>query len=486
MSARVLMFQGTGSNVGKSLIVAGLCRILARRGYKVKPFKPLNMSNNAAVTSDGGEIGRAQALQAQACRIPSSVHMNPVLLKPESDTSCQIIVQGKVFNEINGKKNFSFSKTLLPIVMDSYEKVKNDSDFVIVEGAGSSAETNLRINDIANMGFAQCANCPVILIGDIDRGGVIASIVGTHKVLDPRDRHLVKGFLINKFRGDVGLFDGGLKTITSLTSWNSFGIVPFLSEVMKLPGEDSLILDRLQPRENDKLKIVVPLLSRISNFDDFDPLRAEPGVYLEFIPPGYPIPGDADLVIIPGTKATTADLAFLRQNGWDIDIFAHVRRGGRLLGICGGYQMLGLSINDPYGVEGKPSSWPALGLLNVSTVMKESKRLRTLIGKCLLTEKPISGYEIHSGETVNMDLSPLFQLNDGSFDGARSKNGLIEGTYIHGLFTSDQFRRAYLNRIKVQSTPQIFYEQEIETILDSLADHLEKYVEIDSLINTAA
>lgn len=447
------------------------------------------MSNNAAVTQGGGEIGRAQALQAQACRIPASVHMNPVLLKPESDTSSQIIVQGKVFKDTKGKDYFSSSKLLLPIVLESYEKVKEDVEFVIVEGAGSPAETNLRVNDIANMGFAQRVRCPVILVGDIDRGGVIANIVGTHKLLHPKDRQLIKGYIINKFRGDVKLFEGGLETITRLTVWENFGVVPFLSEAMRLPGEDSLVLDRFHQSSKNTIKIVVPLLSRLSNFDDFDPLKAEPGVCLEFIPPGYPLPGDADLVILPGTKATTEDLAFLRENGWDIDIMAHVRRGGRVLGVCGGYQMLGLTIKDPHGIEGKPGKYSGLGLLDVRTVMKEEKTLRTVEGECLLTGNSISGYEIHRGETVRdgdeEGCASLFRLNEGRLDGIRSRNGLIEGTYVHGLFSSDSFRRSYLDRIKIQSTPPVFYEQEIERILDLLAQHLEDHLDIDHLLDIA-
>lgn len=326
--AKAIMFQGTGSDVGKSVIVAGLCRAFWRRGLNVLPFKPQNMSNNAAVTPGGGEIGRAQWLQALACGVNPTVHMNPVLLKPQSDQGAQLVVHGKVRGHYLARDYQGAKKDLLAAVMTSFDILKKDADLVIVEGAGSPAEVNLRQNDIANMGFAVEADCPVVLIGDIDRGGVIASIVGTEVLLDQEDHRMIVGFLINKFRGDIRLFDEGLKITAEKSGWRSFGVVPFLPEVAKLPAEDAVALSQPPTKLTGKIHIAVPMLSRISNFDDFDPLKAEPDVFLDMVPPGKPIPKSADLIILPGTKSTIADLEFLRGQGWDIDILSHHRQGG--------------------------------------------------------------------------------------------------------------------------------------------------------------
>ncbi|HET9161093.1 MAG TPA: cobyric acid synthase, partial [Caulobacteraceae bacterium] len=373
MAARALMIQGTGSDVGKSLIVAGLARAFTKRGLRVRPFKPQNMSNNAAVTAEGGEIGRAQALQARAARVAPTVHMNPVLLKPQSEVGAQVVVQGKVVGNAKARDYQTMKAKLLDAVLESFGTLVAESDLVLVEGAGSASEVNLRAGDIANMGFARAANVPVVLLGDIDRGGVIASIVGTKTVIDPADAAMIVGFIVNRFRGDPSLFDEGLKTIATKTGWPSFGLVPYFDAAHRLPAEDALGLPTA-PR-GEGLKIAVLAYPRIANFDDFDPLRLEPSVNLVFVRPGEALPGDAALVILPGSKATIADLAALRQAGWDIDLRAHVRRGGHVLGICGGYQMLGRSIADPDGIEGPPAMVEGLGLLPVDTVLEGDKVL---------------------------------------------------------------------------------------------------------------
>src|SRR5690606_3940872 len=326
-----VMLQGTGSSVGKSLLVAGLCRHFARRGLNVRPFKPQNMSNNAAVTADGGEIGRAQALQARAAGIAPSVHMNPVLLKPESETGAQIIVQGRRWETLKARAYGARKADLMSAVLASFDEVASGADLVIVEGAGSPAEINLRSGDIANMGFAEAAGVPVILVGDVERGGVIASLVGCKAVLSPDDASRIKGYIINKFRGDVSLFDGAVTAITERTGWPSLGVVPFFAPAMDLPAEDSADLDdkvvhRTSSRQS--IRIIVPLLPRIAIFDDLDPLRLEPDVEIEMIRPGRSLPLDRDLIILPGSKSTVSDLGKLKLEGWDIDIRAHVRRGG--------------------------------------------------------------------------------------------------------------------------------------------------------------
>jgi adenosylcobyric acid synthase len=374
-----LMIQATGSNAGKSTIVAGLARALVRRGLKVAPFKPQNMSNNAAVAVDGGEIGRAQAVQARAARLPPSVHMNPVLLKPETDTGSQVIVQGQRWGTLRAKNYLEKKAALMPAVLESFSRLADQVDIVLVEGAGSPAEINLRKGDIANMGFAVAADVPVVLAGDIDRGGVIASLAGTHLVLEPDERARIHGFIVNKFRGDPSLFDAGLTAVTDLTGWRSFGVLPWLPQAAFLPAEDAVDLDRAQASHATRV-IAVPVLARIANFDDLDPLGMEPDVKLVFVKPGEAIPGNADVVIIPGSKSTIGDLAFLRAQGWDIDIAAHVRRGGHVLGLCGGYQMLGRSIADPDGVDGAPGEVAGLGLLDIDTVMSGSKSTTIVSG----------------------------------------------------------------------------------------------------------
>src|SRR6202050_583558 len=376
MPVRALMFQGTGSDVGKSLIVAGLSRALTLRGLKVRPFKPQNMSNNAAVTADGGEIGRAQALQARAARTPPSVHMNPVLLKPQSEIGAQIVVQGRVFGSAKAAAYQHMKADLLPLVLDSFARLRGEADIVLVEGAGSAAEVNLRDNDIANMGFARAAEVPVVLDGDIDRGGVIASLVGTKAVIAPEDAALICGFIVNKFRGDAALFTAGMERIAQLTGWEALGLVPFFPAARALPAEDALALEQSRiAKPHARVRIAVPILPHIANFDDLDPLDAEPAVEVIRVRPGSPIPGDADFIVLPGSHATIADLVALRDACFDIDIAAHRRRGGMVLGLCGGYQMLGRTIADPDGIEGPPATSEGLGLLDVDTTLSSDKRL---------------------------------------------------------------------------------------------------------------
>jgi adenosylcobyric acid synthase len=485
VTARVLMFQGTGSDVGKSLIVAGLARALVARGLKVMPFKPQNMSNNAAVTEDGGEIGRAQALQARAARVPPSVHMNPVLLKPQSEIGAQIVVQGRVHGRAAAAEYQRIKPDLMPFVMDSFARVKRDADIVLVEGAGSASEVNLRHNDIANMGFARAAEAPVVLIGDIDRGGVIASLVGTKAVIDADDAKLIRGFLVNKFRGDPALFSDGMARIEAVTGWEAFGLIPFFAEARLLPAEDALALDGARPAKPDaRIRIAVPILPHIANFDDLDPLDAEPAVDLVRVRPGEALPGDADLVILPGSKATIADLAALRSAGFDGDIAAHLRRGGTVLGLCGGYQMLGRALHDPKGIEGPAASAPGLGLLDVETTLSGEKRLEPASGMTA-DGIPFSGYEMHMGATEGPDRGrPFARLAEGSPEGAVSADGRVIGTYIHGLFADDRQRSAWLERFAAGGAA-IAYEALIEETLDKLAAHLAAHVAIDRLLTIA-
>ena len=476
MAARALMIQGTGSDVGKSLIVAGLARAYTRRGLKVRPFKPQNMSNNAAVTAEGGEIGRAQALQARAAQVPASVHMNPVLLKPQSEIGAQVVVQGKVLGNARAREYQAMKPKLLGAVLQSFGRLTAEADLILVEGAGSASEVNLRAGDIANMGFARAADVPVILLGDIDRGGVIASLVGTKAVIDPADAAMIVGFIVNRFRGDPSLFEDGLKLITRHTGWPALGLVPFFADARKLPAEDALGLP--SERSAGRAKIAVLAYPRIANFDDFDPLRLEPDVDLVFVRPGEPLPGDAALAILPGSKATLADLAALHAAGWDVDIRAHLRRGGHVLGICGGYQMLGRSVADPHGIEGPPARADGLGLINVDTVLEGDKVLVEVSGT--LQGVPFKGYEMHVGRTTG-EVKPLLQLSghDQGADGGR-----VAGCYIHGLLADDRQRRHWLKRLGARES-SLDYEAEIKATLDRLADHLEKHIDCQRLLELA-
>jgi len=481
---RALMFQGTGSNVGKSTIVAGLARLLFRRGLSVAPFKPQNMSNNAAVAADGGEIGRAQALQARAARRPASVHMNPVLLKPESETGSQVIVQGRRIGTMRAREFGSRKQELLPKVLESYGLVAADADIVLVEGAGSPAEINLRAGDIANMGFAEAADLPVILVGDIDRGGVIASLVGTRAVLPRADRDRIKGFIVNRFRGDPSLFDEGERAIAAATGWAALGVVPWFADAGKLPAEDILDLARHEQTTGGGVVIAVPRLPRIANFDDLDPLAQEEGVELVLVEPGEAIPV-ADLILLPGSKSTIADLAFLRRQGWDIDILAHRRRGGRVIGLCGGYQMLGRSIADPDGVEGPAGRVDGLGLLDIETVLSPDKAVRPFRGRDAEAGHAVEGYEIHLGRSDGPDRArPWLSAMEGG-EGAVSSDGRVRGSYVHGLFAADGFRHAFLAGLGAPASA-FAYEDGVEAALDALADHLEAHLDIEAIMRIAA
>jgi adenosylcobyric acid synthase len=479
-----IMLQGTGSDVGKSLLVAGLCRVFARRGLVVRPFKPQNMSNNAAATDDGGEIGRAQMLQARAAGVPATVHMNPVLLKPQSETGAQVVVQGRVMASAAARDYAALKPRLMAPVLDSFARVSEGADLVVAEGAGSPAEINLRAGDVANMGFAIAAGVPVVLAADIARGGVIANLVGTAAVLPAEDRAQVAGFLVNKFRGDVCLFDEGVAEIEARTGWPSFGVVPWFPAASALPAEDTLGLP--QGRDGDGLVVVMPRLPHIANFDDCDPLRLEPGVSLRLVPLDEPLPPEADVVLLPGSKSTVADARALCAAGWDVDLRAHLRRGGRIVGLCGGYQMLGRRIADPAGHEGPPGDTPGLGLLDVETELAAPKVTRRTRGVSLLPgagEVPVEGYRIHMGRTRGPDTArPVVRLAEGP-DGAVSPDGRVMGCYLHGLFAADGFRRAFLAALGVASG--LAYEARVEATLEALADHLEAAVDTERLLSVA-
>ena len=476
------MIQGTGSNVGKSMLVAGLCRAYRRRGLSVAPFKPQNMSNNAAVTADGGEIGRAQALQALAAGLAPHTDMNPVLLKPETDIGAQVVVQGRRLTSAKAAEYNKLKPKLLPAVLESFERLRGHHDLVMVEGAGSPAEINLRADDIANMGFARAASVPIVLAGDIDRGGVIAQIVGTQAVIDRADADLIVGFLINKFRGDPRLFDDGYAMIAERTGWRGFGVVPWFRDAWRLPAEDALDLDA--PRRETGLHIVCLGLSRIANFDDMDPLAQEPGVRLTMLGPGRAIPGDADLVVIPGSKSTRGDLAFLREQRWDVDLQAHRRRGGRVLGICGGYQMLGRTVSDPDGIEGPPGETEGLGVLEVDTVMTGDKRLTETQAVHAATGQAFSGYEIHIGRTEGPDRARPFAHIGGRPEGAVSADGRVAGSYLHGMFRDDAFRAAWLTEMGAVPSGRS-HDAAVDAALDDLAAHLEAHLDLDGLLSVA-
>ncbi|MBU4531062.1 MAG: cobyric acid synthase [Hoeflea sp.] len=478
---RALMFQGTGSDVGKTVLVAGFCRLAANHGLKVRPFKPQNMSNNAAVADDGGEIGRAQWLQALACRVPASVHMNPVLLKPQSETGSQVVVQGRVVGHARGRDYQKLKPELMAAVMDSFARISDGADLVLVEGAGSPAEINLRAGDIANMGFATKAQVPVVLVGDIDRGGVIASVVGTHTILPDGDRAMIAGYLINKFRGDVSLFDDGIYAIETFTGWPCLGVVPWLKAAARLPAEDSVALERLTRGEARALRIAVPVLSRIANFDDFDPLKTEPEVELVFVRPGERLPSDAGLVILPGSKSTIADLADFRRQGWDKDLEAHRRRGGMIIGICGGFQMLGQNVRDPQGLEGGETEAEGLGFLDIDTEMAPEKTVRNTTARSAVHDVDLSGYEIHLGVSRGADSVRPMTILDGRPDGAVSVDGKVSGTYLHGLFASDAYRARLLAEFGLRGGETNF-RADVDTALDEIAADLDRLVGFERIM----
>jgi len=411
------------------------------------------------------------------------MHMNPILLKPQSEVGSQVVVQGKVIGAARAREYQALKPKLMNAVLDSYARMRADADLVLVEGAGSAAELNLREGDIANMGFAHAANCSVVLIGDIDRGGIFAQILGVKAALPPEDAAMIVGFTVNKFRGDATLFEGAMATIAERTGWRAFGLMPFFAGAARLPAEDAFGLGDKKSRAEGAVTIAVPMLARIANFDDFDPLRMEPSVRLIFVRPGEPLPL-ADLVILPGSKATIADLKFFREQGWDIDLLAHARRGGQILGICGGYQMLGKTVSDPHGMEGPPGEIEGLKLLDVATVLTGDKTLRQVEGACLTNGAPFRGYEMHVGETSGPDCArPLLRFADGQLDGAMSQSGQIAGSYVHGLYADDRQRAAWLAALG--TTSGFNYEPTIESTLDALADHCEAHLDCDALLDAA-
>jgi adenosylcobyric acid synthase len=489
---RAIMIQGTASSAGKSLIVAGLCRAAARRGMAVSPFKPQNMSNNAAACPGGGEIGRAQALQARAARVPLRPDLNPVLIKPQSDRTAQLIVRGEPYGLLEPGDYLNDRGGLLDVVIDSFNGLAATHDLVIVEGAGSPAETNLRRRDIANMGFARRAGVPVCIVGDIDRGGVIASLVGTHAVLDPADAAMVTGFIINKFRGSQRVFEPGIELIEQRTGWKCFGVVPWIAAAARLPSEDAVALPEMvgsaarSSGRSGPIRVAVPQLGRIANHDDLDPLLAEPGVECLLVRRGRPIPRDVDIILLPGTKSTIGDLDLCREQGWDHDIIAHARGGGRVFGICGGMQMLGRAVHDPNGVDGPARSVAGFGLLDIETTMADTKIVREASGRCALSGAPVHGYEIHNGRVTGADLGrPLLHITHGP-DGAQSPDGRIGGVHLHGLFESDDYRRSWLDRVGGVGDPHLDFTVTVEEALDEVASALETALDVDALFDAPA
>jgi adenosylcobyric acid synthase len=483
MPGNSIMIQGTASNAGKSAIATGLCRWLKRHGISAAPFKPQNMALNSAVTKECGEIGRAQAVQAQACGLEPSLHMNPILLKPNSSTGAQVIVQGKAIGNYNASQYHDLKKTLMPFVLDSFNTLTSKYQVVVVEGAGSPAEINLREGDIANMGFAEAAGVPVVLVADIDRGGVFAQIYGTMALLSNSERARVKGFVINKFRGDKSLLDSGLTWLSENTGKKAFGVVPHLNELY-LSGEDSL---SLQPRsiadaERKKLSVAVLSTPRLSNRTDFDPLLLQPEVSLKFIEPGSAVP-PCDLIILGGSKSVRADLSFIRRQRWDKDLMRHLRYAGKVIAICGGFQMLGRTVQDPYGEEGEPGSSPGLNLFEMETVITQEKRLARVRGKLQLDQASVEGYEIHAGRSSGTALEhPSILLEDGP-DGAISDDGLIFGTYVHGLFDHQESLQALLKWAgQADVSPLDFYDLQ-ERNIDILADSIEGDLNMTDLLS---
>ncbi|MGY4818680.1 cobyric acid synthase [Pseudomonas chlororaphis subsp. piscium] len=474
-----LMVQGTTSDAGKSTLVTALCRWLTRQGVSVVPFKPQNMALNSAVTADGGEIGRAQAVQAQAAHLAPHTDMNPVLLKPNSDTGAQVIIHGRAVTTMNAVAYHDYKAIAMQAVLASHQRLSAAYPVVMVEGAGSPAEINLRAGDIANMGFAEAVDCPVLLIADINRGGVFAHLVGTLELLSPSEQARVKGFIINRFRGDIALLQPGLDWLEARTGKPVIGVLPYVLD-LHLEAEDG-IDQRQADKAEQVLKVLVPVLPRISNHTDFDPLRLHPQVDLQFIGPGQAIP-PADLIILPGSKSVRSDLAYLRAQGWDTAIARHLRYGGKLLGICGGLQMLGEQLHDPLGLEGAPGSSAGLGLLAFETVLEEEKQLRNVRGHLALEEAEVSGYEIHAGVTTGpgLELAAVI-LDGGRCDGARSDDGQILGTYLHGLFEAPAACSALLRWAGLREVQEVDYHALRERDIERLADLVEQHLDTEHL-----
>ncbi len=474
------MIQGTTSDAGKSVMVAGLCRLLARRGVRVVPFKPQNMALNSAVTVDGGEIGRAQAVQAQAAFLEPHTDMNPVLLKPNTDIGAQVIIHGKALTNMDARRYHDYKPVAMRAVLESYERLRAAYEFVLVEGAGSPAEINLRDKDIANMGFAEAVDCPVWLVSDIDRGGVFAQLNGTLALLALSERARITGLIINRFRGDVSLLTPGLDWLTQETGKPVLGVLPYL-QGLHLEAEDALPRESGIAKDAERLRVAVPVLARISNHTDFDPLRLHPQVEVHWIRPGEAIP-PADLIILPGSKSTRGDLRRLHEQGWDKDIHRHLRYGGKLIGICGGFQMLGRRVHDPNGLEGEPGSSPGLGFLDFETTLEPEKQLHRVEGRLSFDDAFVTGYEIHAGVSTGPALDrPAVRLNDGRLDGVLSGDGQILGSYLHGLFDAAPARDALLRwaGLAVRETPD--YRQLREDGIDRLADAIAEHLDLRSL-----
>ncbi len=476
------MVQGTTSDAGKSLLVTAICRWLHRQQINVVPFKPQNMALNSAVTSDGGEIGRAQAVQAQACHLVPVTDMNPVLLKPNSDTGTQVIIHGRAIGNMDAGRYHDYKRTARDAVLASWRRLDGYFDVVVVEGAGSPAEINLRANDIANMGFAEAVDCPVLLVADIDRGGVFAHLVGTLALLSDSERERIAGFVINRFRGDIALLQPGLEWLEEYTGKPVLGTLPYLHG-LHLEAEDALPRECETVYQEDipRIRIVVPALPHISNHTDFDPLRLHPQAELKFVGPQEQIP-PADLIILPGSKSMHSDLAWLRQQGWEVAVQRHLRYGGKLIGICGGFQMLGEQIHDPAGIEGESGSSAGLGLLELETTLEPEKQLRNVSGRLMIDDAPVTGYEIHAGVTRGNALdSPAIRLN-GCTDGAISKDGLILGTYLHGLFESSAACTALLEWSGLTDVSIMDYQQQREAAIERLADAVEEHLDTRLLL----
>jgi adenosylcobyric acid synthase len=475
-----LMVQGTTSDAGKSTLVAGLCRVLARRGVRVAPFKPQNMALNSAVSADGGEIGRAQALQAQAAGIPPHSDMNPVLLKPSSDTGAQIVIHGKVCLDMDARAYHEYKPRAMAAVLQSYARLRSQYDCVLVEGAGSPAEVNLRDRDIANMGFAEAVDCPVVLVADIDRGGVFAHFVGTLACLSASEQDRIQGFIINRFRGDKTLLDPGLAWLEEKTGKPVFGVLPYMHG-LHLDAEDAIKTEQSGQAEGERLRIVAPVFPRISNHTDFDALRAHPQVEFIFVGPGMRKPR-ADLIVLPGSKSVQADLDWMRREGWAAEISRHLRYGGKLIGICGGMQMLGTALHDPLGLEGAPGTRPGLGLLDYETTTESAKQLRQVHGHLLESRARVSGYEIHMGVTAGAALArPAIRLDDGRVEGALSEDGQVLVTYLHGLFEHREACAALLAWAGLSRAAPLDYAALREASIDRLADALSEHLQIDRL-----
>ncbi|ENM5881287.1 cobyric acid synthase [Vibrio metoecus] len=480
-TSKALMVQGTTSDAGKSVLVAGLCRVLARRGIKVAPFKPQNMALNSAVTPDGGEIGRAQAVQAQACGIAPSVHMNPVLLKPNSDTGAQVILQGRALSNMEANAYHDYKKVAMDTVMNSFLRLQNDYEAIMIEGAGSPAEINLRANDIANMGFAEKADVPVIIVADIDRGGVFAHLYGTLALLSESEQARVKGFVINRFRGDIALLQSGLDWLEQKTGKPVIGVLPYLHG-FDLEAEDAISAHQTLSADH-QLRVAVPVFTRISNHTDFDPLRLNPNIDFRYVGQGESLSG-ADLIILPGTKSTQADLAYLRSQGWDKEILRHMRLGGKVMGICGGFQMLGKWVHDPLGIEGEAGSSEGLGLFAMETELTVEKRLTNVQGTLMLDGQEViaQGYEIHAGRSTWAEdqKSPIL-LSDGSVDGLVSDCNQLFGTYLHGIFDRPETALRVCQWAGAAEIEQYDHRAVQERAIDRIADAIEEHLDLKLL-----